>query len=88
MITTDGSDNDILDKQGVEKDAKYREVTLKDAPTSSNNIKQSQQILFPREDENKHKAKIIVHTIEDAMTTTKERTPVSVWCGYDNALSF
>ena len=88
MITTDGSDNDILDKQGVEKDAKYREVTLKDAPTSSNNIKQSQQILFPREDENKHKAKITVHTIEDAMTTTKERTPVSVWCGYDNALSF
>ena len=87
MKTTDGRDNDILDKQGVERDFKYREETLKDAPISSNNIKESQQTLFPKENENKRKAKITVHTIEEATTTNKERTPVSVWCGYDNALS-
>ena len=80
MKTTDGRDKDILDKQGVERDFKYREETLKDAPISSNNIKESQQTLFPRENENKQKAKITVHTIEEAMTTNKERTPVSVWC--------
>ena len=84
MKTTDGRDKDILDKQGVERDFKYREETLKDAPISSNNIKESQQTLFPMENENKQKAKITVHTIEEAMTTTKERTPVSVWCGYEN----
>ena len=85
MKTTDGRDKDILDKHGVETDFKYRKETLKDAPISSNNIKQSQQTLFPREDENTQKAKITVHTIEEAMTTNKERTPVSVWCGYENA---
>ena len=88
METTDGRDKDILDKQGVETDFKYREESLKDAPISSNNIKGSQQTLFPREDENKQKAKITGHTTQEAMTTTKERTPVSVWCGYENTLSF
>ena len=38
MKTTDGRDKDILDKQGVQRDFKYREETLKDAPISSNNI--------------------------------------------------
>ena len=85
MKTTDGRDNDILDKQGVETDAKDREETLKDTPISRNSIKESQQTLFPREDENKQKAKITVHTIEREMTTNEECTPVSVWCGYDNA---
>ena len=85
MKTTDGRDKDILDKQGVETDGKDREETLKDAPTSSNYIEGSQQTLFLREDENKQKAKITVHTIEEAMTTNEERTPVSVWCAYDNA---
>ena len=86
MKTTDGRHKDILDKQRDERDAKYREETLKDTPISSNNIKESQQTLFLREDENKQKAKISVHTIEEAITTNKERTPVSVWsCGYDNA---
>ena len=84
MKTTDGRDKDILDKQGVETDFKYKEESLKDAPTPSNNIKGSQQTLFPREDENKQKAKITVQTTEDSMTTNKERTPVSVWCGYEN----
>ena len=88
MKTTDGRDNDILDKQGVETDAKDREETLKDTLTSSNSIRESQKTLFPREDENKQKTKITVHTMEEAMTTNKERTPVSVWCAYDNALSF
>ena len=64
---------------------KYREETLEDAPTSSNNIKESQQTLFLREDEYKQQAKITVHTTEEAMTTNKDRTPVSVWCAYDNA---
>ena len=85
MKTTDGRDKDILDKQGVERDFKYREKTLKDAPISSNNIKESQQTLFPSEDENKQEAKITVHTTEEAMATMKERTPVSIWCTYDNA---
>ena len=85
MNTTDGRDKDILDKQEVERDFKYREETWKDAPISSNNIKESQQTLFPRENENKQKAKITVHRIEEAMTTYKERTPVSVWCAYENA---
>ena len=84
MKTTDGRDKDILDKQGVETDGKDREETLKDAPTSSNNIEGSQQTLFLREDENKQKAKITVHTIEEAITTNEEPTPVSVWCGYEN----
>ena len=88
METTDGRDEDILDKQVVETDFKYREESLKDAPTPSNNIKGSQQTLFPREDENKKKAKITVHTTEEAMTTTKERTTVSVWCGYKTTSSF
>ena len=88
METTDGRDKDILHKQGVETDFKYREESFKDAPTPSNNIKGSQQTLFLREDENKQKAKITVHTTEEAMTTNKERTPVSVWCGYENTLSF
>ena len=83
METTDGRDENILDKQGVETDLKYKEESLKDAPTPSNNIKGSQQTLFLREDENKQKAKITVHTTEEAMTTNKERTPVSVWCGYE-----
>ena len=85
MKTTDGRDNDILDKQGVETDAEDREQTLKDTLISSNSIKTSQQTLFPMEDGNKQKAKITVHTIEEAITTNEERTPVSVWCGYDNA---
>ena len=85
MQRADGRDKDILDKQGVERDFKYREETLKDAPTPSNNIKGRQQTLFLREEENKQKAKITVHTIEEAMTTNTERTPVSVWCGYENA---
>ena len=84
MKTTDGRDKDILDKQGVETDGKDGEETLKDAPTSSNNIEGSQQTLFLREDENKQKAKITVHTIEEAITTNEEPTPVSVWCGYEN----
>ena len=88
METTDGRHEDILNKQGGERDAKYREETLKDTPISSNNIKESQQTLFLREDENKQKAKITVHTIEEAMTTNEERTTVSVSCGYDNASSF
>ena len=88
MKTTDGRDNDILDKQGVETDAKDSEETLKDTLTPSKSIRESQKTLFPREDENKQKAKITVHTIEEAMTTTKERMPVSVWCAYNNALSF
>ena len=83
METTDGRDKDILDKQGVETDFKYREESLKDAPTPSNNIKGSQQTLFLREVENKQKTEITVHTTERAMTTNKERTLVSVWCGYD-----
>ena len=85
MKTTDGRDKDIQDKQGVETDFKYREETLKDAPISSNNIKETQQTLFPSEDENKQEAKITVHTTEEAMATMKERTPVSIWCTYDNA---
>ena len=85
MKTTDCRDKDIQDKQGVETDFKYREETLKDAPISSNNIKESQQTLFPSEDENKQEAKITVHTTEEAMATMKERTPVSIWCTYDNA---
>ena len=85
MKTTDGRDNDILDKQGVETHAKDREETLKDTLISSSNIKESRQSLFPREDENKQKAKITVHAIEEAMTTNKEPTPVSVKRGYDNA---
>ena len=72
----------------VETDAKDRKETLKDTLQSSNRIRESQETLFPREDETEQQAKITVHTIEEAMTTTKERTPVSVWCGYDNALSF
>ena len=78
MKTTDVRDNDILDQQGVETDAKDREETLKDTLQSSNNIKESRQTLFPREDENKQKAKITVHTIEQATTTNEDRTPVSV----------
>ena len=88
MEAADGRYKDILDKLGVETDFKYREESFKDAPTPSNNIKGSQQTLFPREDENKQKTKITVHTTEDSMTTNKERTPVSVWCGYENTLSF
>ena len=85
METTDGRDKDILYKKGDETDAKYREVTLQVTPIISNNIKESQQTLFSREDENKQKAKITVHAKEEAMTTNKERTPVSVKRGYDNA---
>ena len=88
MKTTDGRDKDILDKQGVETDFKYREESLKDAPTPSNNIKGSQQTLFLREDENKQKAKITVHPIEEPMATNKERTPVSVCFAYNNASFF
>ena len=88
METTDGRDEDILDKQVVETDFKYREESLKDAPTPSNNIKGSQQTLFPREYGHMQKAKITVHTTEEAMTTTKERTTVSVWCGYETTSSF
>ena len=83
MKTTDGRDKDILDKQGVETDIKYREGSLKNAPTPSNNIKGSQKTLFLREDENKQKAKITVHTPEEAMASNKERTPVSIWCAYE-----
>ena len=78
MKTTDGRDKDILDKEGVETDTKYREETLKDTSISSNNVKESQQILFTRDDENKQKLKITVQAIEKAMTTNKERMPVSV----------
>ena len=85
MKTTDGRNNDILDKKEVETDAKDREETLKDSPISRNSIEESEQTLFPREDENKQKAKITVHTIEEPMKTNEEGTPVSVWCGYDNA---
>ena len=88
MKTTDGRDKYIQDKQGVETDFKYREKSLKDAPTPSNNIKGSQQTLFLREDENKQEAKITVHTTEEAMATNKKPTPVSIWCAYDNASSF
>ena len=88
MKTTDGRDKDILDKQGVETDFEYREESLKYAPTSSTKIKGSQMTLFLREDENKEKAKITVHTAEEAMATNKERTPVSVWCGYETTWSF
>ena len=87
MKTTDGRDKDILDKKGDETDAKYR-VTLQVTPIISNNIKESQQTLFSREDENKQKAKTTVHAIEEVMTTNKERMPVSVKGGYGNALSF
>ena len=88
MQTTDGRDKDILDKEGVETDAKDREETLKDTPISRNSVKESQQTLFPREEEDKRKAKITVQTIEEAMTTNEERMPVSVLCGYDKARSF
>ena len=88
METADGKHKDILDKQEVETDGKYREETLKDKPTSSNNRKESQHTLFPREHENMQKAKITVHKIEEAMTTNKERMPVSVSRSYDNAWSF
>ena len=84
MKTTDGRDEDILDKQGVETDFRYREESLEDALIPGNNIKGSQQTLFLREDGNNQKAKITVHTTEEVMTTNKERTPVSVWCGYEN----
>ena len=84
MKTTDGRDKDILDKQGVETDFEYREESLKYAPTSSTKIKGSQKTLFPGENENKQKAKITVHTTEEAMTTNKERTRVRVWCAYEN----
>ena len=84
MKTTDGRHKDILDKQGVETDAKHREEAFEDTLISSDNIKESQQTLFPREDENKE-AKITVHTIEEAMTTNKERTSVRVSRSYDNA---
>ena len=85
MRTTDGRGKDILDKQGVKADFKYTEESLKDAPRSSKNIKGSQQTLFLREDEIKQTAKITVHTIEEAMTTNKDGTPVSVKCCFDNA---
>ena len=78
MKTRDSIHKDILDKQGDKANAKYRDVILKDTPISSNNIKESQQTLFLREDENKQKAKTTVHTTEEAM-------PVSVKCCYDNA---
>ena len=88
MKTKDGRDKDIQDKQRVETDFKYREESFKDAPTPSNNIKGSQQTLFLREDENKQKTKITVHTTEEAMRTNKERTPVSVWSAYETSWSF
>ncbi|CAH3193488.1 unnamed protein product, partial [Porites evermanni] len=75
MKTTDGRDKDILDKQGVETDAKDREESLKDTPISRNSVKESQQTLFPREEQDKRKAKITLHTIEEALTTNEERTP-------------
>ena len=83
MKTTDGRDKDILDKQEVETDFKYREESFRDAPTPSNNIKGSQQTPFLREDVYKQKAEITVHTTEEEMATNKERTPVSIWCGYE-----
>ena len=58
---------------------------MKDTSVSRNSINESQQTLFPKENENKQKAKITVLTIEEAVTTNKERTPVSVWCAYDHA---
>ena len=85
MKTTDGRDKDIQDKQGVETEFKYREESLKDAPTPRTNIKGSQQTLFLREDENKKEVKITVHTTEKAMATNKDRTPVSIRCAYNNA---
>ena len=85
MKTTDGRDKDIQDKQGVETEFKYREESLKDAPTPRTNIKGSQQTLFLREDKNKKEVKITVHTTEKAMATNKDRTPVSIRCAYDNA---
>ena len=85
MKTTDGRNNDILHNKEVETDAKDREETLKDTPISRNSIEESEQTLFPREDENKQKAKITVHTTEEAMRTNKERTPVSVWCAYETS---
>ena len=85
MKTRDGRDNDIVDKQGVEMHAKDREETMKDILISSNSIKESGQTLFPREDENKQKTTITVYTIKEAITTNEAGTPVSVWCGYDNA---
>ena len=85
MKSTDGRDKDIQDKQGVETEFKYREESLKDAPTPSNNINGSQRTLFLREDENKKEVKITVHTTEKAMATNKDRTPVSIRCAYDNA---
>ena len=88
MKTTDGRVKDIPHKQGAETDFKYREESLKDAPTSSDNIKGIQQTLFLREDENKQKAKITVHPIEEPMATNKERTPVSVCFAYNNASFF
>ena len=81
MKTRDSMHKDILDKQRDETNAKYRDVTLKDTSISSKNIKESQQTLFLREDENKQKAKTTVHTTEEAM-------PVSVKRCYDNAWSF
>ena len=78
MKTRESIHKDIPDKQGDETNAKYRDVTLKDTPISSNNIKESQQTLFLGEDENKQKAKTTVHTTEEAM-------PVSVKRCYDNA---
>ena len=85
MKTTDGRGKDILDKQGVERDAKDGEETLKDTSISRNSISDSRLTLFPREDENKERAKIAVYTTEEAITTNEERTPVRVWSGYDNA---
>ena len=85
MKTTDGRDKYIPDKQGDETDAKYRELTLQVTPILGKNIKESQQTLFSREDENKQKAKTTVHAIEEVMTSNKEPMPVSVKCGYDNA---
>ena len=70
-------------KEGVETGGKYREETFEDTLISSDNVKESQQTLFASEDENK-KAKITVHTTEEAMITNKECTPVRVWCGYEN----
>ena len=81
MKTRDSMHKDILDKQRDETNAKYRDVTLKDTSISSKNIKESQQTLFLREDENKQKAKTTVHKTEEAM-------PVSVKRCYDNAWSF
>ena len=85
MKTTHGRNNDILHNKEVETDATDREETLKDTPISRNSIGESEQTLFLREDENKQKAKITVHTTEEAMRTNKERTPVSVWCAYETS---